>query len=283
MEEKTRTSYRSTGLGDKKERIGAGMMNKTGISRDSVNLRQEGFVIVYVVRGEGVYIDADNRIHELRCGCFFQRFPGIVHSVNINPETKWLEYFIEIDKNVYQAIKNTGLINEKNPVYEIGANYELYNKIENLMTELRVVDEKLLPVTYMNMLAMINDFYRLAFSHSVQDADDIMVQEACRYLSKDYSNKISIDSLCRNKGWGFEKFRKVFQSKMNISPNRYRIIRRIDTACQMLRDSNKKIAEISGELGYSSPYEFSAQFKKYAGVSPSDYIRGKSIQIADLS
>jgi AraC-like DNA-binding protein len=129
----------------------------------------------------------------------------------------------------------------------------------------------------MNMLSIINDFFKLAFSNSIQDEDDIMVQEACRYLAKDYSLKTSIDKLCKNKGWGFEKFRKVFQRKMGISPNKYRIIRRIDTACQMLRDSSRKISEISYELGYSSPYEFSAQFKKYAGVSPSEYIRGKKL------
>lgn len=276
MNDKTKTSYRSTGLGDKKERIGAGMMNKAGISIDTVNMKQEGFVVVYVVRGEGTYIDADKKNYEIKAGCFFQRFPGITHSLNIDPKSNWLEYFIEIDKTVFNAIKNTGLINEKIPVYKIGINYDLCNKINDIMDELRSADEKLLSVTYMNMLSIINDFFKLAFSNSIQDDDDIMIQEACRYLAKDYALKISIDKLCRNKGWGFEKFRKVFQQKMGISPNKYRIIRRIDTACQMLRDSNRKILEISYELGYSSPYEFSAQFKKYAGVSPSEYIKGKS-------
>ena len=40
-------------------------------------------------------------------------------------------------------------------------------------------------------------------------------------------------------------------------------------ACALLLHPELTVQEIASRLGYSSPYEFSAQFKRYLGVSPS--------------
>ena len=46
------------------------------------------------------------------------------------------------------------------------------------------------------------------------------------------------------------------------------------SARTLLRESSKSIGEISEELGYSSCEHFSWSFKKYCGMSPSEYRKG---------
>lgn len=53
-----------------------------------------------------------------------------------------------------------------------------------------------------------------------------------------------------------------------IYPVKYLVRRRIESACAMLLDRSVPMKTIAGKLGYPSPYAFSAQFKKFMGVSP---------------
>jgi AraC-like DNA-binding protein len=82
-----------------------------------------------------------------------------------------------------------------------------------------------------------------------------------------------LEKYCSQYGVGYENFRKRFRLKIGVSPGRYIINRRIDAACEMLRMSKTPISEIAFSLGYASPFEFSAQFKKTIGISPNHYRR----------
>ena len=50
--------------------------------------------------------------------------------------------------------------------------------------------------------------------------------------------------------------------------------RRIKKAKEMLKDTEMKIYEIAGAVGYNDSYYFSNCFKKVVGVTPSDYRGG---------
>ena len=44
-------------------------------------------------------------------------------------------------------------------------------------------------------------------------------------------------------------------------------------ACELLRDPNLRVCEISRSLGYRDPSSFSRAFRHWSGVSPRDYRR----------
>ena len=47
----------------------------------------------------------------------------------------------------------------------------------------------------------------------------------------------------------------------------------MDSAAQLLRESEIRVADIGAAAGYDSPSKFSAAFKSVWGVCPADYRR----------
>ncbi|HEV8246966.1 MAG TPA: AraC family transcriptional regulator, partial [Polyangiaceae bacterium] len=97
------------------------------------------------------------------------------------------------------------------------------------------------------------------------------LERACRALADQASERRTLRDWCQRQGHDYERFRKAFQQRMGVSPGQYRIRRRLDRACQLLQATDDTIERIAAELGYTSPYEFSAQFSRRMGMPPSRY------------
>ena len=65
--------------------------------------------------------------------------------------------------------------------------------------------------------------------------------------------------------------RRLFVKIHKASPVKYITGLRISSACEMLKGTNKEIAAIAEECGFSSGYYFSRVFKNETGMSPSNY------------
>ena len=57
------------------------------------------------------------------------------------------------------------------------------------------------------------------------------------------------------------------------SPAAYFRRLKMDSAAQLLRESEMRVADIRAAVGYDSPSKFSAAFKSVWGVCPADYRR----------
>ncbi|XID93416.1 response regulator [Paenibacillaceae bacterium WGS1546] len=64
---------------------------------------------------------------------------------------------------------------------------------------------------------------------------------------------------------------KIYKAETGESLGDYMIRVRMEKAQYMLKHTNKKIYEITTELGYQNPQYFSKMFKKHFGLSPHEY------------
>ena len=71
-------------------------------------------------------------------------------------------------------------------------------------------------------------------------------------------------------------FIRSFKQYVGMSPNAFRIEKRIEIAGELLMSTDMSIEEISNTSGYSDPLYFSRAFKKHTGMSPSEYRRVKA-------
>lgn len=79
------------------------------------------------------------------------------------------------------------------------------------------------------------------------------------------------EELLAGMGLSYERNRKIFTEQVGVSPHAYRIRRRLDRACEMLREARVSISEIAEHLGYADPFTFSRQFTKERGSSPTAF------------
>lgn len=95
---------------------------------------------------------------------------------------------------------------------------------------------------------------------------------AIEYIAENYNKRIYNDDLASVTGLSTVYFRKLFKNVMGMSPTGYIQSVKMGKAEKMLQSDYSSVTDIAYSLGYNNVYEFSRDFKKYVGISPSKYV-----------
>lgn len=96
-----------------------------------------------------------------------------------------------------------------------------------------------------------------------------------RYLEENYNRTLHLDDLAARYYMTKEHLTRLFKREFKSTPYEYLIRCRMERAGELLADPNRSVAEISERLGYSDVNYFSKAFRRYYGISPSQY-RGEA-------
>jgi AraC-like DNA-binding protein len=91
--------------------------------------------------------------------------------------------------------------------------------------------------------------------------------------SDDCEKDESIGDVAKQLGYGKSRLYSLFSREVGMAPNDYRQRIRIKRCCEKLVQSDDSITAIGIESGFGSSQYFSRVFKKYVGVTPTDYRR----------
>ena len=91
------------------------------------------------------------------------------------------------------------------------------------------------------------------------------------YMEENMINSFNLDDVCRATGYSRSYLHKVFKEKTHQSIMEYYKRIKLEKAKQMIREGANNISQISDVLNYSSVQYFSKIFKKYIGMTPSEY------------
>ena len=97
------------------------------------------------------------------------------------------------------------------------------------------------------------------------------IQEVARYISENYASDITLKSAAKMAFMEETYFSKRFKHITGFGFNEYLIKTRIKAAEELLSFSELSIGEISERYGFSSSNYFGDVFKRWKGVSPSEY------------
>lgn len=108
---------------------------------------------------------------------------------------------------------------------------------------------------------------------------DMLYSRLVTYLNEHISESLTISKICRDNLMSKSQLMNIFrkQTGHGVIENFNKM--KIDKAKVFIRSSNLSFTQISERLGYSSIQYFSRQFRKFTGMSPTEY--ANSIQAID--
>jgi len=169
---------------------------------------------------------------------------------------------LEIDKLVFSVIEFLDDLNEGIPYSESRDLTEELACVSGL-PNLDQVEETLLRILK-DISGRLRDKRR--------NYPEKKVYEIQEYLESHYASRdISVESVTTRFFISPSYLSKLFKQFTNKTFIEYLTGLRVAKACELLKTSNRKLFEIAELVGYSDPRYFSSIFKKYTGLTPSQY------------
>lgn len=102
-----------------------------------------------------------------------------------------------------------------------------------------------------------------------------IVRQALDYIDKNFADEnISLKEVAGYTKVSANYFSAVFSQEMRQTFVEYLTQKRMERAKELLRQTDKRSAEVAAEVGYKDPHYFSFVFRKTQGCSPRDYRTG---------
>lgn len=102
-------------------------------------------------------------------------------------------------------------------------------------------------------------------------ASDYLVERAKTYISRHIFQKISLQDVAAELGVNASYLSRYFSEHEHITMQHYVMREKMQIACNLLRYSDRSIAEISQYLSIPSQSNFTENFRKYIGTTPQRY------------
>ena len=211
--------------------------------------------------------------------------PTIVTKGNMilfRPGEPQVYYYYAVDKTEVYWVHFTGwkveeyleryeLPHDENVFYTgVSPDYPwIYNQMIRELQLQRVNHEDMISLYMHHIFITINRYIKERRETKNDTINDI--ERAAHYFKDNYNKQISIEQYAAEHLMSVNWFIHSFKSVMKMSPMQYIISLRITMAKGYLENSAKNIAEISNEVGYENALYFSRLFRKYTGMTPTEY------------
>lgn len=103
------------------------------------------------------------------------------------------------------------------------------------------------------------------------ESEKVKLRQAFEILEKNFSEPPSMKDISKHVGLNRTKLRQGFHALYGKTLFDHCLDRRMQEACELLRNRSMNITQISQGLGYGHSTNFTASFKKYFGILPKDY------------
>lgn len=123
------------------------------------------------------------------------------------------------------------------------------------------------------LLLVINDISLNLTSHLTSDhvVHSLLADSICDYIRQNFHHNLSLDDIAEHFFISKSHLCHHFKKKVGITVNQFILEQRIEYA-KVLISRGQTITEVSKQCGFNDPSTLYRSFKKYTGISPSQYL-----------
>lgn len=253
------------------------------LPKDSIN------ILVFAAKEDVVLVE--QLLHELPlCNLIYcHAASDVIHYVGHYEFDAIVVYHVCIDKKLEQLIKQLKKSAHKQELllFYLSHQVDYYNQeqlfiwgiqeVIHLPSSKEVLQSKLFNRIERDKKQKNKNSLAAIISRSNQDevtlsSEQKLIQKAIVLIQNRLSDTdFDIQTLTEELGVSKIKCYRLFKEELQLSPSEVLLEMRMKKAERLLVQHNLNVAEISDECGYNDPKYFSKTFKKYFGVSPSNY------------
>lgn len=139
-------------------------------------------------------------------------------------------------------------------------------------------DALLFSLSQCKALEEIRDIYQLAaimFSKLVKRQQEkkpvFQVERIQNYISRNIFKKITLKEIADYMDLSPNYLCNLFSSSLGISIHQYVQREKVQVACNLLQHTDRSVSDIALYMGFQTQSNFAAIFKKWKGITPSEY------------
>lgn len=155
-----------------------------------------------------------------------------------------------------------------------------YRRISNVILKIRDECDRKAYMYKENLKGLLQSFVvELLRIHNMQEempkksSRNFQIAPALSYVKEHYNEDIKIRDLADVCGISEPHFRRIFRECMNMAPNDYINVIRIQESSKLLLKSFATMEEIAYQVGYGDVSSFTRNFKKIFGMTPYQWKR----------
>lgn len=105
----------------------------------------------------------------------------------------------------------------------------------------------------------------------LQDLDDSRIKQMLAYISDHCSQKLSLAEIAQAGYVGERECFRIFRRNLNMTPLDYLVRKRLDLACEHLKNTSLPVQDIAMNCGFNSNSYFTKVFREHLGLTPREY------------
>lgn len=232
--------------------------------------------IPYILKRGQIFFHAPNQFHSLRANG--RTAPNLV-VISFHCKAGCMEFFRDRVMDITETERTllASIISEARNCIRPPFNNPYTEKMQRL--EEPVFGAEQLIKLYMEQMLLLmirrGDQSAPGDAHPVksvtQHNESILYQRVVNYLEEHIREHMTIEEICKANLIGRSQLQKLFRERNRCGVIYYFSCRKIELAKQLIRENHHNFTQISDDLGYTSVHYFSRQFKKIAGMTPSEY------------
>lgn len=254
-----------------------GHISLAGYMRIAYNMTRQparvlgSYAVVYIVEGKGVYEDARGHSQEVGEGDLLLVFPDLPHTYGPHGDTLWTELYLVFDGPIFDMWRSTGLLDPAHPIHHLIPIANWLSRFDSILGTPRQPGYGPSLEEVCRLQLVLAEALRGGTKGGAYDDEMAWVSRACALLEADLERDLDLHWLAQEVNMSYGGFRKRFQRHMGMPPARYRSVRMIDRACELMQRGDLTDRQIANRLGFCDEFYFSRRFKQITGSSPSEW------------
>ncbi len=227
--------------------------------------------VALVVEGQGIYQDDSGVELPVSEGGLIFGFPGLRHYYRPLPGSVWTEFYLVFDGPVFGLWEQCGLLDRGMPVMQIQSADHWARQFEAVLgaSGRPGTDPALLEVC--RLQSVLAELLWQGTGRASGQEDLEWALRARAVLESDPLKNLSIEEVAEKFSMPVHAFRKKFARMVGESPARYRSVRIIDRACELMQTTSLLDKQIAERLGFCDEFYFSRRFREVTGKSPREF------------